>query len=169
MNLIKNLFLTMALLVGAAVSSAQEMGTWQMYPSFCPPSQKTIVTPGIVYYISGGSLFSYDTKNEETYQYTTDNRLTDTNITGAYYNPDGKYLAVFYDTGNIDIIYDDGTARNFSDIASSDIDKPVTVNDVYFDGNNMYLATNFGMVHYNVSRGEVVQSANVKMRGYGLT
>lgn len=169
MNFIKNLFLTMTLLAGAMYSSAQEIGSWQIYPSFCPPAQKTIVTPGMVYYISGGNLFSYDTKNEETYQYSTDNRLTDTNITGAYYNPEGKYLAVFYDTGNIDLIYDDGTARNFSDIASSDIDKPVTVNDVYFDGNNMYLATNFGLVHYNVSRGEVVQSANFKMPVYGIT
>lgn len=169
MNLIKNLFLTIAILGTAIGAAAQEIGTWQMYSSFCAPVQKTIVTPGKVYYITGGNLFSYDTKQQETYEYSTQNHLADYNITEARYNPDGKYLAVFYDTGNIDLIYDDGTARNFSDIASSDIDKPVSINDVYFDGNDMYLATSFGLVHYNVARGEVVQSVNFKKPVNGIT
>lgn len=169
MKTLRYLFLILTAAICTAIVPAQEMGTWNLYSSFCAPTLKTIVTPRLVYYISGGNLFSYNPDNQESFQYSTHNLLSDHNIVNAYYNPDGKYLLIFYDTGNIDLLYDDGKVRNFSDIAASEIDKPISLNDVHFDGSDMYLATNFGLVQYDVDRGEVKQSGIFRMPVYGIT
>lgn len=161
MNHIYSLLLSVTALLITTLSAGADtpvIGTWQAYPAFQSQIQKTIVTPNLVYYLSGGFLFSYNPDEQETYQYSNYNMLTDTDIDNAYYNPDGHYLLLFYTSGNIDLLYDDSTVKNLSDINSSELDKPMTLNDVYFDGDKAYLATNFGIVEYDMSRGEVIQS-----------
>ncbi len=139
---------------------AASSGSWYVYPSFANPPQKVIDTDHIVYFTSGGSLFSFDKKNNETYSYTTQNKLTDTDITDIYYNHQRHYLVVCYASGNIDLLYDDGTMKNLSDISDSSIPAPLTIKDVCFDGNDIYVATVFGIVKFNEQRGEVVTSGN---------
>lgn len=155
--------------MSVARADAQPIGTWNAYSSFCVPAQKTVVSVDKVYYLSGGHLFSYDIKNQETYEYTIYNKLTDIDIQNIYYNHDAKYLVIFYKSGNIDIVYDDGSTKNLSDLSDSELDRPMSINDVYFDGDYMYLATNFGLVQYNVKRGEVVQSGIFYKPVYGIT
>ena len=133
-------------------------GTWHVYPIYSNPPQKVVDTDNIVYYTVNGNLFSYDKKNQESYSYTSQNKLNDNNITGIYYNFDRHYLTVCYTSGNIDLLYGDGRVKNLADIRDSYIDPPLTINDVAFDGDNIYVATAFGVVKFNEPRGEVVTS-----------
>lgn len=137
---------------------AQTMGTWTTYPTFAAPPQKVIEASKKVYYLSGGNLFSYDKKGDETYAYTTGNKLNDCNITNIFYNHDKDYLLVAYNSGNIDLVYGDGKVVNMSDIKDSTVDPPRLINNVAFDGDNIYVATGFGLVHFNEPRHEVVTS-----------
>lgn len=143
-------------------ASAQKtpIGTWKVYPTYSTPNQKVVETTDVVYYLTGGSLFSYDKKNDENYSYTTDNKLNDNSITDIYYNSDGRYLMICYENGNIDLLYDDGRVRNMSDIKESNVTPPLTITGVCFDGDFIYVSTAFGLVKFNEPRAEVVTSGN---------
>lgn len=155
------LFLGLLMLLSPALPArASAAGSWYIYPQFAMPPQKVIDTDKVVYFASGGRLFSYDKKNDENYSYTIQNKLTDSDITGIFYNYDRHYLVICYSTGNIDLLYDDGTVRNLSDIKDSSIPAPLTINNVVFDGDDIYCATSFGLVRFNEPCGEVVTSGN---------
>lgn len=143
----------------------QPEGTWNIFPAYSTPPQKVIeMANEKVYYLTGGNLFSYDNKENENYSYTTGNKLNDIGITNIYYNYDRRYLVVCYESGNIDLIYDDGSVKNMSDIKDSSITPPLTIKNVAFDGDRIYVATSFGIVVFNEPRAEVVTSGN-----YGKT
>lgn len=138
----------------------RQIGTWKSYPIYSNPPQKVIETENIVYYTVGGNLFSYDKKNDESYSYTTGNKLNDTPISNIYYNFEKKYLVICYESSNIDLLYDNGTVKNISDIKDSPLDPPLTITNVCFDGDFLYVATAFGLVKFNEPKGEVVTSGN---------
>lgn len=119
-----------------------------------------IETPDIVYYVSLGNLFSYDKKNQETYTYSSTNKLSDNEVNGLWYNYDKKYLIIAYSTGNIDILYDDGTINNLPDIGDAVMTSGKTIYDVAFDGDIAYVATNFGLVKFNIPGRYVIDSGN---------
>lgn len=135
-----------------------EIGSWDMYPVFSSPPQKVINTGDIIYFQSGGSLFSYNEKEDETICYTRLNKLTGYEVTNIFYNYDSKYLVIAYSNGNIDVLYNNGRIVNMSDILDSVLSGTISINDVAFDGDMMYMATSFGVVQFNMSRHEVVQS-----------
>ncbi len=164
MNMIRSLIL-LVLSALSAVSfsvSAAGPGSWRTYAVFSAPPQKVIDTGSKVYYISGGSLFSYDKKADESYSYTTDNKLNGVDISDIRYNAAKKYLMIVYPTGNIDLLYDDGRVVNLSDIMDSTLEPPVSVNDICFTDGGFIAATQFGLVEFDDSRHEVVQSGIFK-------
>lgn len=165
MNIIIRILALAAILSEAMLLSATSLrsdgaGSWRVYETFAGKPQQVIDTGKLVYYLRGGNLFSYDAAAEETTAYTIGDRLNEKNIGRIFYNPDGRYLAVCYDSGAIDIIYDGGKTVYISDIADSGIEAPVTFNDAEFDGNYLYAATNFGVVKFDVSRRRAVKSGN---------
>lgn len=153
-----SLLLCVLAIIPSAAQQLTEIGTWEVFPVFAPPAQKVIDTGGKVYYQSGGNLFEYDPKNDESFSYTRQNKLSDFEVSNIFYNYDEKYLLVVYDTGNMDVVYNSGKVVNMSDLSDSQIVRPLKVNDVAFAPGKMYLATSFGVVEYNMSRHEVVQS-----------
>ncbi|MDE7025307.1 MAG: hypothetical protein K2O88_05430 [Paramuribaculum sp.] len=150
----------LCVLASVSVSAQQltEIGTWEVFPVFAPPAQKVIDTGSKVYYQSGGNLFEYDPKSDESYSYTRQNKLNGFEVSNIYYNYDENYLLIIYDDGNMDVLYPSGKVVNMSDLSDSEITRPLKVNDVAFAPGKMYLATSFGVVEYNMSRNEVVQS-----------
>lgn len=134
------------------------IGQWQIYGAFSAPPQKVIETKDIVYYVSGGGLFSYDKRNDESYTYTIGNKLKDINISDIHYNFEKRYLVVIYKSMNMDLIYDDGRVVNLSDISEAEIDGDHSINSVYFDGDDMYVCTTYGLTQYNIPRAEVRRS-----------
>lgn len=149
-----------ALTLSSTISESGGAGSWHVYESFAGMPQQVIDTGKMVYYLSGGNLFSYDVAAEETTAYTTGNKLNGKSISRIFYNPEGRYLTVCYDTGAIDLLYDDGKTEYISDIADSGLASPVIFNDIEFSGNNFYVATDFGIVKFEVSRHRAVKSGN---------
>lgn len=172
--MIRTIILCMlCVLTGVSASAQQftEIGTWEVFPVFAPPSQKVIDTGSKVYYQSGGNLFEYDPKSDESYCYTRDNKLSGFEISNIFYNYDEKYLLIVYEDGNMDVLYSTGKLVNISDISDSEVARPLKVNDVAFGEKKMYLATSFGVVEYNMDRHEVVQSGvwNTNVSGIEVT
>ncbi len=156
--MIKRTLVTLVLLLSIAATKAQQgVGSWEIYTAFSDVTDM-VETPEKVYYLSSGYLYSYDKENDETYSYTVNNRLHDTDIKFIKYNPEGNYLAVIYESANIDLIYDDEKVVNMSDISDAVLNTVPVINAVDFKNGRLAVATNFGLVLYDDKRHEVIES-----------
>lgn len=156
--MIRKIFLFAALLLAMTTATAQTVGEWNIFTRFAGSFDDLIETQQKVYYTSQQRLFSFDKETQETYAYNSQNKLNDTNITLVKYNPQGKYLFIGYDTGNIDLLYDNGRVVNLSDIKDAVITYDKGINSVTFAKDRAYVGTKFGIVIFNDSKHEVVES-----------
>lgn len=149
--MIKRLYIFSLLLVAAACAAlAQTSGTWNRLPVYGTSVDAVVDSPRLVYYLSKGHLFSYDKEKDATTHYSTLNRLNDTRIEKIAYNPYGRYLAVVYDTHNIDLLYDNGRVVNMPDIRDANISASKAITSIDFTpGGRMYVATGFGFVAFD--------------------
>lgn len=155
--MIKRIFICLAILVPFLSSAQLPVGEWNVYSVFTTVT-KMLQTPDKVYYLSGSNLYSYDKNIQETYNYSTLNKLSDKVIDDIYYNREGKYLLITYKSGNIDLLYDDGSVVNLPDIMNSTLNYSLEINDVAFMGDEIYVATKFGLVVFNEPSQEVKYS-----------
>lgn len=146
------------LLIPDKVKADVEKGTWTVHSTFGYPVGRVIDAGSKVYYVAGHCLFSYDKETLESYSYNTGNKLSDSNVDDIYYNPTEKILVVTYESCNIDIIDKDGNVTNMSDICDASLEPPISINDVTFGNNRIYVATSFGIVEFDATRKEVTQS-----------
>ncbi|MCM1092825.1 MAG: hypothetical protein NC421_02605 [Lachnospiraceae bacterium] len=137
----------------------QSIGSWKVYSNYSTNHlEKVIDTKNMVYYLSGGYVFVYDKESGETIGYNRGNGLSDINVTDMFRNYDRDYVMLFYQSGNIDLLYDDGNVVNMGDIAAASYVTDKTLNGVAFNGDDAYVATGFGIVKFNTSNHTVEES-----------
>ena len=157
----KFLLLAVVMLATSVSALAQHTpGSWRILPMSGEFFDNVIDTPKHVYYITGGSLYSYDKEYNETVYYTPGSRISDSGIHNLYYNVANNYLLLAYNNGNIDLIYDDGTVVNLPEIKDANLTSSKTINHVSFYNNHIYVATDFGIVVYDDQKHQVTESAN---------
>ena len=156
--MIKKAILLVSFLFALAAQAQTSVGEWNIFPIFDGSPTTLVDSKSKVFYVTAGRLYSYDKTDGETYVYSTQNKLSDTKITGAFYNPDGEYLLLAYDTGNIDIVYDNGKVVNLPEIKDANLTSERTINDVEFYKGRIYIATVFGLVVYDDKKLQVVES-----------
>ena len=139
---------------------------WRLHPSYDGQMERIVETPDYVYFLGTkqeynpdvtivsdlhGVLFRYDKKSDELEYMNSSNLLSGNTVKCISYNYDKHYLAVAFDDGNIDIVYDDDTVRSVSGLKVADTSLDKTVNDITFDSasDRIYLAMNFGYVVIN--------------------
>ncbi len=154
----KLMIVALAALSLSSARAQQAVGEWYLYPVFTSAISSLVDTPSKVYYLAASRLYSYDKDSNESYSYSTQNKLSDTNVTLIQYNRDKKYLFVAYDTGNIDLIYDSGKVVNLSDIVDANLTTDKGINAVAFKDNRIFVGTVFGLVVFDSDRHEVIES-----------
>lgn len=155
--MIRKLTLFIAFVMTVCAVKAQAVGEWKMWSPFSGIND-IVETPTKVYYTSYYRLYSYDKESNETYSYTPQNKLNDLNVMLLEYNPDQNYVLVAYDTGNIDLLFDNGRVVNLSDIKDANVPYSRAINNVVFGNDRIYVATDFGFVVYDAKKFEVVES-----------
>ncbi|MBQ7855384.1 MAG: hypothetical protein IJ352_10270 [Muribaculaceae bacterium] len=156
--MIKRLLFILIAFVSFTTAVAQTaVGNWKVYSMFSD-IKKMEQSHNKVYYLSGTNLFSFDKETEETYSYTLKNKLNDITVDNIYYNNEKNYLLITYSSGNIDLLYDDGTVVNLPDIKNSTLNYSLEINDVAFLGDCIYVATKFGLIVFDETRHEVKYS-----------
>ncbi len=148
----------LAAFASATASAQLATGDWQIYSNYSSDVVKVLDTGHKVYYVTGGNLFSYDKLAEETFGYTSRNTLNDVDVVNFYRHPERSYILVAYGSGNIDLLHDDGTVVNMSDIKDAQYVSDRSINDVAFDGDAVYVATGFGLVKFNLKNQSVSES-----------
>ena len=104
--MIKKLLILLAVLLPSGAAAQRAVGSWEVYANYLAPEQM-LETPDKVFCLSSGSLFSFDKNTEDLYNYGIHNVLSEAIITKIFYNSRGGYLAVAYNSGNIDVIKKD--------------------------------------------------------------
>lgn len=150
------LVIAATLLCGINVSARQTSGQWTVLPTTGDISD-VVETGSRTYFLCGPSLFSLD-DDGEFYAYDTTNKLTDSSITGIRYNPEGRYLAIAYANGNLDLLYNDGSVANLAEIKDAVITGSHRINDIAFGNGRIYVATDFGLVVYDEKKHIVIES-----------
>lgn len=148
-----------ALMAAASLQAQTVPGTWRWIPSFTNEVESVVETPSTVYYLAGGSLFCIDKEDDSNRVLTPGSGLSDTRITLLRYNPEGGYLAVAYESGVIDMFYDNEEVSTLFGIVDSDAEDK-RINDLAFNGNELIAATAFGVVSFDTDR--------LKVKKYGI-
>lgn len=127
-----------------------------------------------VYVSNGSGLAKYNTDDNSIEKLTKINGLSDVGIKMIKKNDFNNNLVVIYDNTNIDILKPDGTIINVSDIKRKIITGKKYINDVYCNGNVVYLACGFGIVMVDTYKNEIkntfyLGSANSTLEVYQVT
>lgn len=133
-------------------------GSWRSYPVAGDFSQ-ILETDSRVWYVTGGRLNSYDLSADETRVYESGSELGGFTVQRLYHNPAMGFIAVVFDDSAIDIIYeDDGSVMHLPDIRDASVNAGRGINDIAFKDHLMYVATDFGLVIYDINSGDVRES-----------
>lgn len=125
-------------------------GSWRSIPMSGASFTTIQDTPSKVYYITAGSLYSFDKASGQTTFHAAGSKVSDSGISLIRYNGDAGYLAIGYSSGNIDLLYDNGKLVNLPEIKNTIITAAKGINDISFGKNNrLYAATQFGIVVYD--------------------
>lgn len=151
------LLLVLSLLFIPQTRAGLATGSWKQYPVHGSVTS-LVDTHDAVWYVTGGCVYRYDKSADETRFFESGRVLSDNSALFLRYSHEHDIIAVAYESGNIDYIYPDGKIVNLSDIKDTQANITKTINDIVFDGDDMYVAMASGIVLYNVPRAEVIQS-----------
>ncbi len=131
------------------VQAYPQNNRWTIYAAYHDAS-KCVSVGSKIYVLSDGGLYSYDYEDMDVVTYDKSGVLSDNGIFDISYCSEEKTLVIVYNNGNIDLLYDDGSVYNMTDFKNkTDGDK--TINDIYVNGKNMYMSTNYGLLIVDIA------------------
>lgn len=150
--MIRKLFsLALLLFMLCFYATAQQLGSWRMYPSY-QIATKSDVSGSMIYSLMNGNLLSYDTEDGEVRTYDHLETLSDVGISHIAYSKEAGRLLIVYSNSNVDLMDKDGNVLNLAALKDKRIlDKEVS--SVCINGVMAYLATGFGFVEVDMKEG----------------
>lgn len=146
----------MLLLPFYKVTAGIPVGTWRAHPSY-NNATFSLKAFGYIFVLSEGALYFYDPEDNGLYTVDKTGGLGDTEITAMGYCNTEKAILLVYSNGNMDILYDDFTIYNFTDLKNNNIGS-VSINELKIIGNNAYISTNIGLVLFDIKRREITNT-----------
>jgi len=112
----------------------------------------------LVFAASPYSMFTYNTGDNSMVRFDKVKGLSDVGISKIGYNQPIKSLLVAYSNTNLDIVRENGTIINISDIKNKDILGKKTINNILFKENLAYLSCGFGIVVLDMEKEEIADT-----------
>lgn len=153
-------------LLNVQTTSAQELGTWQVYSSYGRATQ-CVAVEGNVYGLFEGALVRYYVGDSSVRTYDVLNDLSDINIVQIAYSKEAKRIILVYENGNIDLIdvvADQSPNKEGVFNISALKDKTIpgkTISSIYIKGVMAYIATGFGVVAVDMKEGVILDTYQV--------
>lgn len=135
---------------------------WTAYPSFTGISD-IASTSGTVWFVSAGNLYSFD---RESNLISCENKLFDNEsaeIKALYTDYLKSLIAVTLDNGYIGLIDKDNNMTVIQALRDVELSDNNVINNVFFDGNNLLVATCSGPVIIDIKKGNIVNSGNYRV------
>ena len=142
-------------LIISCTSTAQDFSSlWEGYFSYYNIKDVTQGN-GKIYAASENAVFSYDLSTNELQNITTINGLSGETITTIKYSEAYQLLMIGYETGLIEIVFDDNVeVLSVVDILEKETIAPNLKRINHFNESNglVYISTNYGISVYNLDR-----------------
>lgn len=148
MSVFRKYILTILVLLFAWHSSAQEIGKWNVYPSYWNATQN-MVAGNMVYSLCGNNLLTYDTEDTSVRTFNCLEHLNGVHIACMNYNKQTHTLVLVYTDGGIDLLNDDGSIHYLPDLKEKAIANK-DVNSIHTEGHMAYLCTGFGYIELDL-------------------
>jgi hypothetical protein len=145
-------FILLALVSFKGVS--QEFSSlWEGYFSYFKINDVTAGNDKI-FAASENAIFSYDVLTNEINKITTIEGLSGETITTISYSEDFGVLAVGYETGLMEVVFDNGEILSIVDILEKESISPVLKRINHFNESNglLYISTDFGISVYDLNQ-----------------
>ena len=136
------------------------VGTWRAHPAY-NDATSVLKAFGYFFVLSDGALYFYDPADNGMYSIDKTGGLADTDISAMGYCSTEKAVLLAYSNGNIDIIYDDFTIYNYTDLKNNSTGN-ASVNELKITGNKAYISTNLGLVVFDIKRREISNTYRFK-------
>jgi len=168
--MLKKHLISLALMVMAIVVS--NAGTWKIHNYYVTSQIQNVFDIGDkVYYLNSNVLFQYDKPTNIITALSSENILSDDNITQVYFDSANRLLFVTYINSNIDVIDESGVVTNISNVKDAAIhvynyslnsagelagytDKKIT--DITFVNGIAYVSTGYGYISIDESSLSVI-------------
>jgi hypothetical protein len=142
-----------------AISIAQNIAVnqWRVH---LPYRNVITVTEGDnkVYAASREGMFVYNMADGSVERMSKTNGFSDVEISVLRYYADKKLLMVAYRNTNIDILGEDNSIINLSDIFRKSVIGEKKINHIYFNGNFAYVSGTFGISVIDLTKNEVKET-----------
>lgn len=156
-QLVKYIFVFLLIVFGSIESFGQNIEDWTAYTSFRTITDMTIISEGQIAVSTTGGVFIYQNGDDannipENRIYTTIEGLDRLDGQNIIYHEATNTLWVGYNDGGIDVInLANGEIQLLEDIRRAENFSPRSINDFEIVGNDLYVATDFGVVNYDLN------------------
>jgi len=145
------------LLLAAATTAAQSTagyGDWQLH---LPNNRaRALADAGNrIYVATDDAFFFYDKALNTTQLLSRRDGLHDVGVSTVAYDAATKQTLLAYTNGNLDVIREDGSIRNISDILRKQLPGSKSISHIYFSARLAYLSCSFGLVVVDMTKLEV--------------
>lgn len=151
------IYLWLSIQTVALFAQRSAIGSWHTYLSYAATTQ-VAVAEEVVYGLSNGALYSVRKDDRSLRTYGKQDGLSDNTLHLIAYASENKTLFIAYDNSNFDLLDDDGSVHNISDLMRKSMSGDKTVNDVFFVGTTAYVACAFGIIVIDMKRLEVLDT-----------
>jgi Two component regulator propeller len=163
MNWSKCSVLVMCGVMLAFISKAQtfagkelNLGEWRLHAPFKAAKQVAKVGNKI-YCAANTGLYYLDTDDNTITVLGTEQGFASNQISLLKYSKDAQTLVIIHTNFNVDLLRN-GKIYNISDIKTKSIIGLKTINDVFINGTDAYLACGFGIVKINLTKQEIADT-----------
>lgn len=157
------LALLVALLVTAPVALAQagvQLTDWRTYSSFRSVRAADVDVRGRLWCATAGGVFVHDPATGENLEYRNVGALLNLDVTSIRCDRDRGRTYIGTLDGSLSIVTDDGVWRNVSDIRRASQYPRRRINDMLVHDATLYLATDFGIVVYDLERDIFIETVD---------
>ena len=130
------------------------MQRWRLHLSYSNPTE-IAATPGAIYAVANGSLFSVDRAEDQIIYWSKAKGLNGTGVAHIAYDPEAGKLIIAYENGHIDLLDEDGEVTQMPDISMKAGSIALTIHDICVGKKQTYLAMPFGIIAIQPRKGEV--------------
>lgn len=165
----KRIFAALALIISVQ-SFAQQVGVGQWRDHLSYTQGTSVASAGTrVYVAAGNGVFYINLQDKSINRISKITGLSDVGAKIVRYSKEYKTVFIGYDNGNIDLIVNENTIENYSDIKrATSIFGNKTINDVMFIDSKAYISTNFGISVFDLIAKEFKETYIIGPNGSNL-
>lgn len=160
----KIIFSLLYFLISSVTSAQMAIGEWQAHLAYNNVTQ-TAPADNLIYALSDGALFSYNTEDQSISLFNKVNLLSDTGISYIKYSSIHNTLIIVYKNSNIDLLTNE-SIYNIPDFMNKTMSQDKTLNSINIVGDYAYFSTNFGILILNLKKKEITNTYVLNKKVY---